>query len=163
MDKEEVDRKLEVLMKLHEVNYDYQNQKDQMVWLGSSVYLSFSAAAVVWFLSKPEILSGHSRKLVFDVLMFFLSVVAFIFVCFHNWNKAWSVERDYFLKDKIKTFDTGEIPSYKQIVDAAYPNWKPSCRQKWYLSWKNGKSGILILAVMALFFMVVGIIPWCIR
>lgn len=38
MGKDEIDRKLGVLLKLYEVNYDYQNQKEQMIWLGSSVY-----------------------------------------------------------------------------------------------------------------------------
>jgi hypothetical protein len=160
MAKQEVDRKLDVLMKLYEVNFNYQAQKEQMVWFGSTLYFSFSIGAIVWLFANPGMFQGCCRKVGFDILLLFLSALPFWFVLNQNWNKSWAVQRNYFLSDRLAKFDLDYKPSYQRIVLAAYPDKKPSLCDKWHLSWKYGLAGMILLILMLALFLVVGSIPW---
>jgi hypothetical protein len=146
------DNAVELILKLYETNYDYQNKKEEKVWLASSVYLSFSVAVMVWLLSIAGTDTPISfGKVPFMILMACLSGAAIVFVYDQNWNKAWSVRREYRLIDRLKRLDFKEKPTYRRTVNAAYPRTRLRFWLKCHISWKHGRSGIFILIAMLIF------------
>ncbi len=147
----EADRRMDVLLKLYEVNYDYQNQKEQRLWLFFSIYITILLAAIGWILANPDTVKSFWGTLAFGGVVLLFSISGIVYMLHQNWLKAWSVERDYRLEAMIKRFDAPSKPSYKAIVLAAYPaKADPARRSKCRIFFSNGWSGVILVFVMLL-------------
>ena len=147
----EIDRRLSVLMKLYEVNYDYQNQKEQRLWLLFSAYITILLAAVGWAISNESVLNSRWGMLALTSILLLFSLFAIAYITHQNWLKAWSVERDYRMLEKMRLFDSQTKPTYDQILNAAYPPANdPINRQKGRIFVENGLSGVIILIILIL-------------
>jgi hypothetical protein len=147
----EIDRRLGVLMKLYEINYDYQNQKEQRLWLLFSAYITILLAAVGWVVSSQNLVNSPWNLVVVMSVLLFFTLFAMVYIAHQNWLKAWSVERDYRMLKKIRLFDTDRKPTYDEILIAAYPpRGDPIDRQKSRIFAEHGLSGVIIIVLLGI-------------
>jgi hypothetical protein len=146
----EIKRRLDVLTKLYQINYDYQNQKEQRMWLFFSLFMTILLATIGWLLSETRLSRSPWKVLLLFTIMLLFTALAFYYIWNQNWLKAWSVERDYRMLAKLKQFDSDLKPTYHEIVDAAYPpKDDPVYDQKCRIFCTHGKSGVIILSIMS--------------
>jgi hypothetical protein len=156
----EVDKKLDTLLKLYEINFNYQTQKEQLVWLASSVDFTFLIVALGWLLTNRTIRSSCLGVALFDALVLVVSGAACLFVWYQNWYKSWAAERDSRLLAELKKFDDSRKPSYEQIVKAASPGETPCFQQKLSYIRKYGQAGRVVFIAMVVSISLLLVVPW---
>lgn len=150
-DKTEKDRRLSVLMKLYEVNYDYQNQKEQRLSLIFQIYITILIAAIGWAISTNQIAQTKYGIVVFGSSLLVFTLFTIIYIAYQNWLKAWSVAREYRMLEVIKRFGKEPMPGYHRIVAAAYPpKGDPIQKQKCCIFFRDGRSGVIVISILIL-------------
>jgi len=123
-----VSEKLDMFLKLYELNEDYHDKKEQMVWLGATLYLSFVVASCGWLLGHDSLCTGF-----WPYLVGFLCVI-FGLTCWYVYQQAWHKARTNARSAKMNAvmlqFTEKSSPTFEAIRKANTLPLKV-CRQSW--------------------------------
>jgi hypothetical protein len=157
---EEVNMRQDALLKIYEINYNYQIQKEQLVWLASSVDFTFLVVAIAWLFANRAAGFGCLQALLFDVVVILVSGAACWFVWYQNYLKSWAAERDSRILVVLKRFDGTSKPSYEQIIVAAYPRETPTYDEKREYIRRYGPAGKGLFVAMVVMTSLLLVVPW---
>jgi len=129
---------------LYKENEDYHNIKENAIWTGFTLYISFSIVSFVWLFNNPTIINTDRC-----LFLIFLSSIAFstvLFIHFQNWNKVRSTEINNQMKQILAIMDNAI--KYDNLAKCiSWPNNKGiGVRISSYF--KDGYIGILLMIVV---------------
>jgi hypothetical protein len=143
----------DVLLEYYKINYDYQNVKERMYWLATTLYLGFGAGSIIWITANTSIV----LRLQGWILSFCIGAFAFAecFVFLQNWFKARAVFADNALLNLLRRFDPGmKRPQHWEICKAMQSGPGTKGFNPVTVFFRNGWTGAVAMGVMLLFFLV---------
>jgi hypothetical protein len=148
----------------YDIYYRYEGAKENLFWVGFALYFTFSGVVIKWLLENYKIhcLSGPIPQLATASLTL-VFIFAFWFVGLQNWYKAKSAQTSDELvhlltkESKVEGFRADEkLQIYNAITHlnrkhkaGEYENMD---RSFLHLFCTKGKSGIIVLILMLIFF-----------
>ena len=132
----------DVYLAIFSRNEQYHDHKEQMVWVGTSVYLSFSAVAIGWLVGSPNGLQNQCGVLL--PVLGTLYLLAATFVWTQNIYKSQSAVISEQLRALLGRMDDGDLKCAQIQRAAEYPRSRPLCsRLRDYA--ERGRTGLLCL------------------
>ena len=159
MTEESDDKKIDVFLKMYERNEQYHDVKEKTIWLGGTVYATFSVVAIKLiadYKHKIETIPGLATWLKWSLAAIGLSAGLFVlFQYLHKCESAVKTEKFLDLVPRLRS------ATYTEIREAPrHPPKKPGCglwkKMTWYAKrfkdLRHGKPGFLILIAMGALF-----------
>ena len=140
--------KLELFERLYQLNDDYHNKKEQMIWLGTTVFLGFTIASAKWIVDSKAILLPY--RLYIATFLSIVALLAFVFVYLQNRYKCQSADVTGKMNALIGRFDKEKTLSFAAIEQAS-KSPRYSLFQSIKTQFKLGKPGLVCMLIIAIF------------
>ena len=137
-----------LFIELHKLNDDYHGKKEQMVWVVSTSYYGFGAAALAWLSSNTATL--NQWRWFAACALGAVCLLCGMFVFYQNSYKVVSTVIANQMNAFIPTIPKAE-GAYERL-QAAYSFPKNlKCSQKATFLWRDGKTGLMLVVLIMLF------------
>lgn len=139
----------ELLRTLYELNEQYHNTKERIVWLAGVIYFTFSIVVLTWIskLPKYEFIWINRECLIILTMVFLTSIfcITSIFIICQTWHKCRSAIQTNNFHALIKHLDDKRNRNYRALIEVTrYKGGANFFREGW--------SGVLILAAVLIFY-----------
>jgi len=94
---------LELLMKENELNEHYHDSKENKIWLGCTLFYTYSIFIIAWIINPKHIIQIEDNVLIFLLVLFAIDVLAFWFIKNQTDLKLGSVEKTRRIYDEMIT------------------------------------------------------------
>jgi Zn-dependent protease with chaperone function len=113
-----MDTKFNFFQKMFELNDDYHNKKEQMIWLATTVYLGFVVVSAKWFSENALLWKSYWLWVVGFV------IVVFLFASWFIWEQIKLKARSADLTGKMQAF----LPRFDDSDRLSFSEIRSVCR-----------------------------------